>query len=97
PVAPHRANVEQDGLVLGLRQRKRRLAPLMPADRLMRRRAQIGRSSLPQRVLGRSGHLPSVARQARSSFLTTATYNSTARTSSAFSTCSSAVCATWID
>ncbi len=30
PVAPHRADVQQDGLVLSLRTRKRRLAPRLP-------------------------------------------------------------------
>ena len=35
PVAPHRANVQQDGFVFGLGTGKRRLAPWMPVDRLM--------------------------------------------------------------
>ena len=43
PVAPDRANVEQDGLVFSLGARKGRLAPRMPLDRLMARRAQVGR------------------------------------------------------
>ena len=54
PVAPDRANVEQDGLVLSLGARKRGLAPRMPVDRLMPRRAQIGRGCV-FKLIGRAG------------------------------------------
>src|SRR5215469_6256460 len=43
PVAPHGANVEQNGLVLLLRLAKGLVSPLMPLDRLMHGRAQISR------------------------------------------------------
>ena len=42
PVAPDGANVQQNGLVFGLGAGKGRIAPGMPADRLMARRAQVG-------------------------------------------------------
>src|SRR5215471_11708147 len=43
PVAPHGANVEQNGLVLLLRLAKGLVTPLMPLDGLMHGRAQISR------------------------------------------------------
>ena len=52
PVAPHRANVQQNRLVFRLSPRKGRLAPSMPPHRLMPRRAQIGGRSLGKRVRG---------------------------------------------
>ena len=41
PVTPHRADVEQDGLVLALRFGEGYLAPLVPLDGLMHCRAQV--------------------------------------------------------
>jgi hypothetical protein len=41
PVAPYRADVEQDGLVFGLGAGKGCFAPRVPLHRLMPRRAQI--------------------------------------------------------
>src|SRR5207302_8700391 len=38
PVAPYRANIQQNRLVFTLRPRERRLAPLLPLNRLMHRR-----------------------------------------------------------
>ena len=55
PVAPHRADVEQDGFVLGLGARKRSLAPRMPVDGLVARRAQIGRCCVFQLIAGDGG------------------------------------------
>ncbi len=52
PVAPYRANIEQDGLVLSMRARERRLAPRLPIDRLMPRRAQIRRSCVFKLIAG---------------------------------------------
>ena len=52
PVAPHRADIEQDGLVLALRRGEGLLAPLMPVDGLVHGRAQIRRSRLRERVGG---------------------------------------------
>ncbi len=46
PVAPHRANVQQDGLVFSLGAGKRSLAPRVPLHRLMARRAQVGRGGV---------------------------------------------------
>ena len=43
PVAPDRADVEQDGLVFSLGARECSLAPGMPLDGLMARRTQVGR------------------------------------------------------
>ena len=57
PVAPHRADVEQDGLVLALRLGEGFLAPLMPLDGLMHGRAQVSGRGLRQRV-GRFRHEP---------------------------------------
>ena len=42
PVAPHRANVQQDRLVLALRSGEGFLAPLVPLDGLVHCRPQIG-------------------------------------------------------
>ena len=42
PVAPHRADVEQDRLVLGARPLERRLAPGEPVDRLMGSGLEVG-------------------------------------------------------
>src|SRR4029077_20622748 len=41
PVAPHRADIEQDRLVLPLRGLKGLSAPLMPVDGLVHGRAQV--------------------------------------------------------
>ena len=60
PVAPDRADVEQDGLVLALRGGKGLLAPLMPLDGLVHGGAQIGGRSLGERVEGLGGHGSSV-------------------------------------
>ena len=48
PMTPHRANVEQDGLVLALRRGERLFAPLVPLDGLMHRRAQVSGRRLRQ-------------------------------------------------
>src|SRR5437870_7195312 len=46
PMAPHRADVEQDGLVFISRLRECCLTPFMPAYRLVHRRTKIGRRCL---------------------------------------------------
>jgi len=37
PVAPHRADIEKNGLIFGFRARKGRVAPFVPVDGLVRR------------------------------------------------------------
>src|SRR5258708_5351630 len=56
PVAQSRPNVEQDRLVLALRGGKRLLAPLMPLNRLVHGRPQIGGRSAGEGVEGGGGH-----------------------------------------
>src|ERR1700692_4945941 len=55
PVAPHRPNVEQHRLILALRRGERLLAPLMPLNRLVHGRPQIGGRSMSEGVEGGSG------------------------------------------
>ena len=50
PVAPHRADVEQDGLVFSLGAGKRSLAPCMPLHGLMARRTQVGGGRMLQLI-----------------------------------------------
>ena len=50
PVAPHRADVEQNGLVLALRSGKGFLAPLVPLNGLMHGGAKIGGRGVRERV-----------------------------------------------
>ena len=50
PVAPHRADVEQDGLVLALCGGKGLLAPLVPVDGLVHGGAEVGRRGVRERV-----------------------------------------------
>src|ERR1019366_9021233 len=59
PVTPHRANVQEDGLVLALGGSEGVFAPLVPLDRLVHRRAQIGRRGVGKRVV-RFAHTASV-------------------------------------
>jgi len=56
PVAPDRANIEQDGFVFALRRRKGFLAPFVPLDGLVHGGAKIGGRRLGQGVEGRGGH-----------------------------------------
>src|SRR5262249_27433492 len=56
PVAPHCADVEQDGLVLLLRLAKGLFTPFMPMDRLMHGRTQIGRRRICKRVSLHGAH-----------------------------------------
>ncbi len=56
PVAPHRANVQQDRLVLALRHGKGFLAPLLPLDGLMHGRTQVGGRRLGKGVEVLGGH-----------------------------------------
>ena len=56
PVAPHRADVEQDGLVFGAGTGKGFFAPLVPGHRLMRGRAQVGTCGLLQAAFSLVGH-----------------------------------------
>jgi hypothetical protein len=51
-VAPYRADVEQDGFVLGLGERKRSLTPRMPVNGLVARRAQIRRCGVFKLIAG---------------------------------------------
>src|SRR5208283_3727468 len=51
PVAPHRANVEQNRLVLALGGGKGLFAPLVPLDWLVHRGAQISRRSADKRIV----------------------------------------------
>ena len=61
PVAPYRANIEEHGLVLALRRRKRLGSPLVPLDGLMHGRPQVGRRGVGKGVEG-GGHDSSVNR-----------------------------------
>ena len=56
PVAPDRSDIEQDGLVLALSDRKRLFSPFMPLDGLMHGRAQVRRRSAGKGVEGLGGH-----------------------------------------
>ena len=56
PVAPHRTNIEQHRLVLPPSGGERFLAPLMPSNRLVHGRAQVGGRSLGQGIEGGCGH-----------------------------------------
>src|SRR6185312_16359042 len=60
PVAPYRADVEQDGLVLALRSLKRFRPPLMPVDGLVHGRTQIRRSGVRQGIESLGAHSDSV-------------------------------------
>ena len=50
PVAPHRADVQQNRLVFRLGAGKRSLAPRMPLHRLVPRRAQVGGRGMLQLI-----------------------------------------------
>src|SRR5579863_4098341 len=56
PVAPHRANIEQHGLVLALRRSESFRAPLSPLNGLMHSRAQVSGRSAGEGVEGSGGH-----------------------------------------
>ena len=56
PVAPDRADIEQDGLVLALRRGKGVLAPFVPVDGLVHGRTQVGGRRLGERVERLGGH-----------------------------------------
>ena len=60
PVTPHRPNVEQHRLVRTPRRRKRLRTPLMPLNRLMHGRPQIGGRSAREGVEGGSSHARSL-------------------------------------
>src|SRR6202142_3289981 len=57
PVAPHRANVEQDRLLLRARFRKRFLAPFIPVNRLMSRRSKIRARGIFQAIFSSVRHI----------------------------------------
>src|SRR5690348_14537487 len=56
PMAPHRSDIKEDGLVFGFRARKRRIAPFVPVNRLVRRGAQVGTGGVLQAVTRRRSH-----------------------------------------
>ena len=56
PVAPDRADIEQDGFVLGAGAGEGFFAPLVPGDGLVRGRAQVGAGGIAQTVRGMVGH-----------------------------------------
>src|SRR5438094_7824432 len=60
PMAPHGADVEQDGFVLPPGRGKRFFAPLVPVNRLVHGRAQIGGGSFRKSVEGLRGHKASL-------------------------------------
>src|SRR6202035_2444140 len=50
PVAPHSANIQQHGFVISLSAFECRVAPLIPINRLMRGRPQIGTGGIFQAI-----------------------------------------------
>ena len=60
PVAPHRANVQQDGLVLPLGLFKRLRTPFMPVDGLVHGGAQVRRRSAGEGIKLLGAHRNSV-------------------------------------
>ena len=59
PVAPDRANIQQDRFIFGACARKRFFAPLVPVDRLVRRGTKIGAGRIFQAIFDGIGHEPS--------------------------------------
>src|SRR6185437_13545017 len=65
PMAPHRADIKQDGFGFGTRFLKRLLAPFVPVNRLMRGRTQVRARGILEPVLGPLRHNSNLSHNAK--------------------------------